>query len=289
MQLLRLLALLIPAQMMFGGIGGSDTFYWSGRIPAGQIIEIKGVNGGIHAESTPNGVVEIIAQKASVASDPSEVGVLVVEHDGGVTVCAVYPSGSESPCQPGQNPSLLSGSDVQVEFLVRVPSGVRFVGRTVNGLVEAASLEADAEAHTVNGNIRLSTTGTAQAETVNGSINAALGKVAAPARLSTVNGGITLEMAPDTHADVHARTVTGDISSNFPLVVHGRLANKHAHARIGRGGPEVRIVTVNGSINLHHSACRGCESCRDHDFGRRPAHGPGVSQGRRALEVPVGA
>ena len=279
MHLLRLLALLIPAQMMFGGVGSPDTFYWSGRIPAGQIIEVKGVNGGIHAESTPGGVVEIIAQKAGVASDPSEVGVEVVEHDGGVTVCAVYPTGAESPCQPGQSSSLFSGSDVQVEFIVRVPSGVRFVGRTVNGLVEAASLEADAEAHTVNGNIRLRTTGSAQAETINGSINAAVGRVAAPTTLSTVNGGITVEMAPETHAEVRARTVTGGITSNFPLVVHGRLANKHAHTRIGGGGPEVRIVTVNGSINLHHSACRGCsEHCRDHEIGRHPAHGPGVSQ-----------
>ena len=56
-----------------------------------------------------------------------------------------------------------------VHFDVRVPSGVGFVGRTVNGEVNAESLQSDAEAHTVNGSVRLTTSGLAVASTVNGS------------------------------------------------------------------------------------------------------------------------
>ena len=256
MQLVQIVALLVPGQLMFGGISSMDTFYWSGKIPAGQILEIKGVNGGIHAESSESDVVEVIAKKDGEISDPADVGVQVVEHNGGVTVCAVYPMASENSCQPGAGISPLSGNDIKVEFLVRVPTGVRFVGRTVNGPVETSRLEGDAEAHTVNGNIRLSTSGSAQAETVNGSIQAALGKVDAPAKFSTVNGGIAIEMKSDTHADLYARTVTGAISSNFPIRVHGRLVNRHAHGRIGRGGPELTIRTVNGSISLRHTCER---------------------------------
>ena len=45
-------------------------------------------------------------------------------------------------------------NDVNVEFRVKVPAGVRFVGRTVNGGIEASGITADAEAHTVNGGRR---------------------------------------------------------------------------------------------------------------------------------------
>lgn len=258
MQLLRLLALFIPISAMFGAITNLDTFHWSGKIPSGQMVEIKAVNGGIFAEPTEGGAVEVIAYKTGHYSDPSEVRVQVVEHDNGVTVCAVYPSGlgGENSCQPGGGPAALPGSDVKVDFMVRVPRGVRFIGRTVNGQVEASRLQANAEAHTVNGNIRLSTSGNAMAETVNGNIRAELGRFAEPARFTTVNGGITLEVPRTTHAEVHAHTVNGMISTNLPLAIHGRLVNRHADGRIGHGGPSLKVATVNGSICLRQSANR---------------------------------
>src|SRR2546422_4855498 len=57
-------------------------------------------------------------------------------------------------------------NDVTVDFTVRVPAGVRFLGKTVNGEVEAAVGSSDVEAITVNGSIRISTTGYAEAQTV---------------------------------------------------------------------------------------------------------------------------
>ena len=84
--------------------------------------------------------------------------VQVVEHNGGVTICAVYPTvdGRPAQCRPGASSPMNSlNNDVNIDFTVRLPKGVRFVGRTVNGQVEAKSLEADTEGHTVNGNVRL--------------------------------------------------------------------------------------------------------------------------------------
>jgi putative adhesin len=253
MQFARFLAILIPLPLMFGAINSPAGFHWTGKLPPGQTIEVKGVNGGIQAQPTDGDEVEVVAHKTGQFSDPSAVQVKVVEHEGGVTVCAVYPSiiKGDGACQPGPEPPNLNGNDVQVDFLVRVPNGVRFIGRTVNGKVEAARLNADAEAHSVNGDIRLSTRGLARADTVNGSIRAVVGKVDDAAKFATVNGGITLEVARGTHAEVRARTVNGAISTNFPLVIRGRLVNKRAYGRIGGGGPELELNTVNGSITLH--------------------------------------
>lgn len=253
MQFARLLAILIPVPLLLGAINGPASFHWTGKLPPGQVIEVKAVNGGIQAIPTDGDEVEVVAQKTGQFSDPSAVEVKVVEHERGVTVCAVYPSiiKGDGACQPGPEPPNLNGNDVQVDFLVRVPNGVRFIGRTVNGKVEASRLNADAEAHSVNGDIRLSTRGAASAETVNGSIRAVMGKIDDAAKFATVNGGITLDLARGTHAEVRARTVNGAISTNFPLVIRGRLVNKRAYGRIGGGGPELNLNTVNGSITLH--------------------------------------
>ena len=89
----------------------------------------------------------------------------MVEHAGGVTICAVYPSrATPNECAPGKAGRMhVRDNDVNVEFRVSVPAGVRFVGRTVNGGIEARGIKADAEAETVNGGVELDSTGTARA------------------------------------------------------------------------------------------------------------------------------
>ena len=44
-------------------------FRWSGRIPAGKAIEIKGINGNIVAQGTSGGEVELRGPRAGRAED----------------------------------------------------------------------------------------------------------------------------------------------------------------------------------------------------------------------------
>jgi len=239
----------------FGPAGSTgEGFHWRGKVPAGQLVEIRGINGSIHAEPALGNDVEVVAHKTGqLYDDTAGIEVQVVEHNGGVTFCAVYPSpdGRRPACQPGASGPLNSiSNDVNIDFTVRLPKGVRFVGRTVNGQVEARALQADTEAHTVNGNVRLSTAGAGFGETVNGSIIASVGKINSASKFSTVNGGITLEMPPSAAAEVHAGTKNGLIHTDFPLEVRDEYAGRHADGVIGHGGPDLTIVTVNGTINL---------------------------------------
>lgn len=238
-------------------LAAQEDFHWSGKVAAGQAIEIKGVNGGIKAVGTAGGDVEVSAVKKGRKSDPGEVKVEVVEHAGGVTICAVYPSdGAPNECVPGKGGRMkLRDNDVNVEFRVKVPAGVRFVGRTVNGGIEATGLKADAEAQTVNGGVELDSTGTARAQTVNGGITARSGRADWDGTLSleTVNGGIEVSMPGDLSADVHASTVNGDISTDFPLTVKGKIARRKLEGTVGSGGRLLEMKTVNGGIELKKS------------------------------------
>ena len=173
-------AAVLVAAMAAPGLAAQQDFHWSGTVAAGRGVEIKGVNGGVTATGIAGGAVEVVAVKKGRKSDPAQVKVEVVEHTGGVTICAVYPSadGGTNTCAPGKGGRMnVRDNDVQVEFTVKVPAGVRFVGRTVNGSISGSGLSADAEAETVNGGIELDSTGTARGSTVNGGITARLGRV----------------------------------------------------------------------------------------------------------------
>ncbi len=229
-------------------------FHWKGKIAAGKAIEIKGVNGDITAVAG-SGEVEVTAVKHARRSDPDEVKIEVVPSEDGVTICAVYPSDGrrENSCEPGEHDHMNThDNDVRVDFTVHVPEGVRFVGKTVNGGVEAANLASDVSATTVNGSIRISTSGYADAETVNGSIVASMGRATWSDALDfrTVNGGITLQLPANLSAEVRAKTVNGDIVTDFPLLVTGRLGPRSLNGTIGNGGRRLDLSTVNGSIRL---------------------------------------
>jgi hypothetical protein len=224
---------------------------WTGRVAAGRTLEIRGVNGEVSAQAASGDQVEVRAQKHGRRDDPDEVRIEVVEHGGGVTICAVYP-GRNNRCQPGGGEMRVRDNDVEVDFAVRVPRGVRFEGNTVNGGIEAVNLQGPVRLNTVNGGVRLETASEdAEAHTVNGSITAtvrALGE--RPLRFETVNGGITLSLPASLDAELQARTVNGSVQTDFPIQVQGRVNARELTGRIGRGGRALQLETVNGSIRL---------------------------------------
>lgn len=230
-----------------------DEFRWSGRVEAGRTLEIKGVNGPIEAVLADGDEVVVTAEKSARRSDPSEVRIEVVEHGGDVTVCAVYPSRDDSNrCDSGdRGRNNTRNNDVKVAFHIEVPRGVRFEARTVNGEVEAISLESDVDAATVNGDVEVSTTGFARAATVNGSIEASMGRFSDQGvEFKTVNGSIEIDVPDAVNADLEARWLNGRLDSSLPLKLQGRISRHSASGMLGEGGPTLRLETVNGSIRI---------------------------------------
>ena len=237
------------------GPGDSD-FEWSGQIAQGLAIEIKGISGSISASLTSGSEVEVFADKQGQESDPATVTIEVVEHAGGVTICAVYPDVAGQPpneCAPGLAGSMSTdGNDVEVTFAVRVPAGVVFVGRTVAGNVTATDLESDAFAYIVSGNADVTTTMIAEAVTVTGSIDVTMGESDPPENLvfAVVTGDVTLRIPTDTNAEVRASYVTGSVSSDFPLT---ETSPNVWEATLGTGGSLLALSAVTGNVALRSS------------------------------------
>ena len=238
----------------------TDDFTWRGRLAPGKRLEVKGVNGDVRAVAATGGEVVVTAAKHARRSDPDDVKIEVIEHEGGVTICAVYPTPRrarrENVCEPGDHwSSSTENNDVTVDFEVQVPTGVEFTGRTVNGEMRAEGLKADVSASTVNGSVRVSTTGIAEASTVNGSVYVEMGRADWTGELdfSTVNGGLTLTLPAQLNTEVHASTVNGEIHTDYPLTISGRFGPRRVRGTIGTGGRTLSLSTVNGEIRLKKS------------------------------------
>jgi hypothetical protein len=239
----------------------SDEFRWNGTVAAGAAIEVQGINGEIVAEPAGGSEVQVIALKTSRRSDVNSVKMKVVEHAGGVTICALYPNedgeypascGSGGDAKPRTTHGGIKNNDVQVNFTVRVPQRVAFVGKTVNGSISATSLSGNVNTQTVNGSIKISTSGYAEAKTINGGIDVRLGDGNWPNALNfqTINGEINVEMPSGLGTSVDAETLNGSFTSDFPLTISTVTSKKHVKGVIGAGGRDLVLRTINGSINL---------------------------------------
>jgi hypothetical protein len=219
-------------------------FEWHGPIARGSFVEIRGINGNVRAEPSTSGEVEVVARLETEETAPA-VQVQMVRNGDSVTVCSVFPG--ETACRAQGE----SGPGARVNFVVRVPEGVNFLGSTVNGGVEAECLKSDVQAYTVNGQVRVSTTGTVQAKTVNGSITANLLKPfwSKPSELSTVNGAIRLVLPSSANTSLQAATKNGKIVTDFNA--KGKITDQEVVGRIGgAGGSRLLLKTVNGTIEL---------------------------------------
>jgi DUF4097 and DUF4098 domain-containing protein YvlB len=232
-------------------------FHWKGKLTADQVVEIKDVNGKIEASTTAGDEVEVTAVKSGPRAE--EVQIKVVPSGNGVTICAIYPAfGSREVCEPGGSWHVhnKSGDSTKVDFTVHMPRNLRFSGYNINGGVSAEGMGRAVRADTVNGSIHVSTSAWAQAHTVNGSIEARMGSADwdGTLKISTVNGSVNLEMPDDLNAEVKFSSVNGRIDSDFPLTIQGGFVGHSARGTIGKGGRELVISTVNGSVGLKKSA-----------------------------------
>jgi DUF4097 and DUF4098 domain-containing protein YvlB len=127
-------------------------------------------------------------------------------------------------------------------------------------------------AASVSGNVHVASDGPVQATSVSGNVEATMGRTGGESlRFSSVSGNVTVRVPASTDADFSARTLSGNIDSDFPLELGSRDRRRgrdddddddddrvrvrvhigqEAHGRLGRGGPELRVNTVSGDIAL---------------------------------------
>jgi len=201
------------------------------------------------------------AEKTWRRGDPKDVKITAEKTArGDILVCAIYVSRNTRCDEDGYRSRNDDTSwrdrdrnDVSVEFTVYLPKGVKLDASSVNGGLEIAGATAAVKARTVNGGIEASSAGgPVSAKTVNGGIRVRAGTMGeGPTEYETVNGSITLDLPASLNVDLDMATVNGSVTSeDFPITIQGRIDRRHIEGKIGKGGPTMRVKTVNGSIRI---------------------------------------
>jgi len=235
-----------------------EAFTWAGRIPEGRWISVRNMNGTVNVTPGLTDKVEVTATRHTKRGNPEFVRFEVRKFgvgDQDVLICALW--GETSNCDEmgyrSRGDRRSRDNEVWVEFHVRVPKGVKVGAYSVNGEVRVRDVAAEVEAESTNGSVIVSTlSGPVNARTTNGSVRATMGKfdLKSDLRFESTNGSVIAEFAEDINADVELSTVNGRFLTDFPVTITGRIDPRRLRATLGKGGPRIRLATVNGNVEL---------------------------------------
>jgi Uncharacterized conserved protein len=251
--------LLAPAALVAQDRQTARDFSLSERIPSGQWIRVRNLNGSIRVRAASGDKVEVVATKRWRRGDPKDVRIQSTKaSDGSILVCALW--SEDTRCTESGYESHNDGwrrgdrnNDVSVDFEVSVPKGVKVGMWSVNGGVTIDGVTNEVRAGTVNGSVEaVSSGGPVEASTVNGSVHATMGRLDGDEdlRFSSVNGSVVAEFAGDIDADIDLSTVNGRFQTDWPMTITGRIDPKHLRATLGKGGRRIKMSTVNGNVEL---------------------------------------
>jgi DUF4097 and DUF4098 domain-containing protein YvlB len=114
-------------------------------------------------------------------------------------------------------------------------------------------LENVEDVHTVNGNIEMfEAGGSVHAHTTNGNVHLELAHLQdkTGAIAETTNGSLVLAVPSDLQAEVEARCLNGNFSSEIPITMESTQRPREVHGKLGRGGAPIHLRTVNGGIRV---------------------------------------
>lgn len=233
------------------------TWTYRGKLAPKHGLWIRNTRGSVIVEGVKGDSLQISAVKTYGSSDTGSVRVVAVPSDAGLTVCAVWP-GNSGDCTPEQSSRTgrMGGSDVAVDFKVRLPRGVRLDAKTIIGDVHVAGATAPLDIRTVSGDVDVETAqGPVKIASVNGDVHARIRGFSDTGSVSitTVNGSVTSELPPALDANFDVHTMHGSIYTDYPVTVTGHSVK----GTLGRGGREIHVTAVNGSIQLKKAPLAG--------------------------------
>jgi hypothetical protein len=132
-----------------------------------------------------------------------------------------------------------------VTLQVYVPRGASVSARTMNGGISLDGLNGQVRFAAENGGVSLTDmSGDVRGHTTNGGLAVRLDGAQWTGEtldVSTVNGGVNLELPENYSAQLETGTVHGGVSIDYPIAVNAK--SKRIAVTLGSGGPLVRVVT----------------------------------------------
>lgn len=155
------------------------------------------------------------------------------------------------------------------DFTVKVPRAMKVVVSTINGgEVRVDNVDGQLQAFNINGDVLIKQAReVTKAHTINGKVEVSVTAVpTAAASFHTINGDIVVSYPAATSANLHFKSMHGELYTDFPetAALPARVTqnqqregngtkyklNKDTAIRLGKGGPDIRLETLNGDATI---------------------------------------
>jgi len=231
-------------------------FHWEKALPAGQDVVVRTISGNVNVTPSSNGKVEVTGTKRGNSRYFDEVRVDVQQTVRGVVICVLYEDPGSDCDEDGVHIHGRNCCDhrASIDLDITVPTNLEVNVGSISGDVTIDGAQGDVRASSVSGELRLRhlRASSIRAHTVSGDIEARVDALTGTGDLSfhSVSGGVVMELPRALDADIRMSTVSGELESDYPLTLNGRMSRRRTEARIGKGGRLIDLSTVSGDVRI---------------------------------------
>lgn len=148
--------------------------------------------------------------------------------------------------------------DWGVSYEVLVPTNTSLALHATNGGLRLEDVQGTITFETTNGGVQLlNLAGDVRGKTTNGSLALVLTGATWDGTgfdVQTTSGSIRCELPATYAATLTARTTNGRVKAQLAPATRKQLLPRSLTATFGKGGPQLRLATVNGSIEVQQTA-----------------------------------
>ena len=192
------------------------------------------------------------------------IAAMVLGTQAGWAICVYYPSSDRGrtsgtdrdPCNRGSGWPHNDRNDTAVDFVVRLPAGLRVDAKTVSGDLIGTGLRGTLDLGTVSGDLRLTDVegDVLEVSTVSGDVTFA-GPIDNKGRydFKTLSGDVVMTLPRQPDAVVSAVTFSGDLDSVFPITQSGRSRRHRFTATWGAGTATLDLESFSGDIKIREA------------------------------------
>ncbi len=234
-----------------------DEFRFTKVLRAGQTLAIGNIDGAVRVTRASGSTAEVVVTRRVIRGNGELVKAIMEETESGIKVCTIYLQRAGEPGTSCGNRHGTHGRrneplEVEMTYAVRLPAGVRLDAATVDGDLSIEGIDTPARISTVDGNVTLKGMMPERISSVDGDVTLdIIGKFTHDVHITTVDGEINLTLPADAALDVSVTAVDGDLTSDFPLTVAGKWGPRSMRGQINGGGPSLRMNSVDGSLKIH--------------------------------------
>ena len=148
--------------------------------------------------------------------------------------------------------------DASVNFQVKVPRAVRYnfdhIG-SISGSVHLMDVTGNVRAESVSGSVEVkNVSGMVNASSVSGNVDVYIRRIegSGEMKFSSISGNVVVRAPANLDADVAMSTLSGTLTTDFPIEIQERryMPGRSARGRLGSGSLSIRITSVSGRVSL---------------------------------------